>query len=149
MGSDNKIDTNNLIQQLFTNDRQLIAKSIQKLHKLSITHESFNIVTKNFINPKNPKSFSMFIFDIFEIKNIGIIATGIVSSGTIKKGMKLTLQKSDGTDLKTKALDIEYFNNKNTVTAGETIGILLKNIKIDNIHQGDRLYRNQTFFSLF
>ena len=138
-----------LYKNLFSNNRKLIAKSIQQLHKFSIDNNDYKIEVKNFIDPHHSKDFSMFILDIFMIKNIGIIATGIVSSGTIKKGQKVTILKANGSNIVTKVLNIEHISNNGEVQAGDQIGLLLKNITNNDIQQGDRIYKKNRFFNLF
>ncbi len=140
---------NDLYKNLFSNNRKLIAKSIQQIHKLFIENNDYKIEVKNFIDPHHSKDFIMFILDIFIIKNVGIIATGIVSSGTIKKGQKVTILKANGSNLVTKVLNIELIRDNGVVHAGDQIGLLLENITLNDIQQGDRIYRKNRFFNIF
>ncbi len=142
-------NSNDLYKNLFSNNRKLIAKSIQQLHKLSIDNNDYKIEIKNFIDPHHSKDFIMFVMDIFEIKNVGIVVAGIVSSGTVKKGQKVTILKADGSNIVTKVLNIEHISNNGVVKAGDQIGLLLQNITNNDIQQGDRIYRKNRFFNIF
>lgn len=140
---------NELYKNLFSNNRKLIAKSIQHLYKLSFVNNDYKLEVENFIDPHYPKDFIMFILDIFVIKNIGTMATGIVSSGTIKSAKKVTILKANGSNITTKVLKIESISSSGIVSAGDQIGLLLKDISTNDIQQGDRIYRKNTFLNIF
>ena len=73
--------------------------------------------------------------DIFSIMGRGIVVTGQLSSGFIKKGMKTVIngKQSEILSIESKNQSLESLN------AGTPAGLLLSNIKKDDIVKGNIL----------
>lgn len=123
-------------------DRNISAAAIKALHEIQLKNKNIpTLFIKKFIDPEQPSYFSLFILDIFMIKNRGVIVTGIVSSGTIRVGDVLTIKKANGTDIDAICFGIDFIESKNKqVSSGQIIGVALKDISINDLEQGDMLY---------
>lgn len=76
---------------------------------------------------------SFLVQDTFSIVGRGTIATGVVLKGIVTKGMKTTINNKQS-----EVLSIEVPKNTlDTLTPGIQAGLLLKDIKIEDIHQGN------------
>lgn len=80
--------------------------------------------------------FQMTVSDVFSIKGRGTVATGTVEAGSLRVGDQVTINA-----IRTTRVDgIEAFRKiKDTATAGETVGLLFKDLTKDDIKSGDTL----------
>lgn len=77
--------------------------------------------------------FRMTVDDVFMIRGRGLVATGTIESGTVRKGDEVTV---DG--LRTVRIDaIEKFRKKlDEASAGDLVGLLIKDATKDDIDSG-------------
>lgn len=138
------MDLSNLIFKF--RNRMISASTIKVLYDIQSKNKNLPILTaEKLIDPEQPQYFSLFILDIFMIKNKGIVVTGIVSSGTIKIGDIVTIKKANGKNIDTICFDIHFFKTKTKkVSAGQTIGVFLKDIRAKDIEQGDMVYHENS-----
>jgi elongation factor Tu len=96
---------------------------------------------KNNIN-LDSKLFEFLVHDVFFVTGKGLVVTGKVSLGSIHVNDKVYLEKSNG-ESKTVIIDgIEtYDNRKDSASLGESVGIMLRNVKKTDIFSGNRLYK--------
>ncbi|MDO4333259.1 MAG: EF-Tu/IF-2/RF-3 family GTPase [Eubacteriales bacterium] len=86
--------------------------------------------------------FRIVVGDIFTITGRGTVITGKIERGTVSVGDEVTLQRTDGSSRKTTVTGIEMFRKiKNTATAGENVGLLLRNVQRNEISRGDVLLK--------
>ena len=84
---------------------------------------------------KNP--FLLYIDKVFSIRGAGIVVTGTVSQGVIKKGQDLLLGPIDNAFRKVRALSImQHHYLMNQATVGDLVGISLRGIRRDDICRG-------------
>jgi elongation factor Tu len=92
-------------------------------------------------------SFRMTIEDTFTIRNRGTVVTGKIEQGKLKVGDEVHLKHQD-TLKKTVVSGIESLRKQTTeAQAGETVGILFKDISKDDAHRGDVLTGSDSDFS--
>ncbi len=134
-------DNKYLAEIIFKYDNRVIsAAAIQALRKLADDHPTQPVITVELlIDPTNRKGFCLYVLDVFGIKKVGTIVTGIVSSGELGIGNSLVLRKADGRDIKTEAADIHFMGKNRSTKPGNNIGVLLKGISMGNVSQGDAL----------
>lgn len=80
---------------------------------------------------------SMYVLDIFGVRDVGTFVTGFVIGGEFFPDDKLMLQKADGRDIPIKCISIE-------VTPAQVSKVELADIAISEISQGDRLVKVST-----
>ena len=80
-------------------------------------------------------SFRMTIEDVFSIRGRGTVVTGHIESGTIKVGDEVYLAGR-----KVTVTGIEMFHKTSKQAGvGENVGLLLRDLSRDDVHQGDVL----------
>lgn len=80
--------------------------------------------------------FLMPVKDVFDIEGRGTVATGRVERGTLKKMEEVEVVGIKPT-AKTTATDIEMFRRLlNEARAGDSIGVLLRGVKMEDIERG-------------
>ncbi len=135
-----------ICKNIFLKSRRDIANCIKYLHNRSLRDKNFKIDTRTLVNYKSSK-FRFFIFDIFMIKKSDVIVAGVVSSGTIKAGDYIVIKKPNGTNIKSKIINIEYFKD-NKVLPGASVGLLLDKVNIKTLETGD-IIEKKTLFNIF
>lgn len=121
-------------------NRKISSRVIQGLHKMQLENEDYPVILHEYlVDPNKDDNFYMLILDIFEIKGKGTVVVGIVSSGTLNIGDSLILEKSDGSDVATFCQDIQLFDNDDKILPGNSIGVFLQNLQMNEIEQGDAL----------
>lgn len=86
-------------------------------------------------------SFSMTIEDIFDIPGKGPVVTGTIEKGRILSGDKLEII-GQGKTLKVVCFGIEHHRQRVTeAKEGENIGILLKGVRIEDLHKGQKVIK--------
>ena len=81
--------------------------------------------------------FRMTVEDVFSIAKRGTVVTGKIEKGTLKVGDDVVIQGSNG-ERKTVVTGIEIFRKiVSQATAGNTVGVLLKDISKQDIQRGD------------
>ncbi|WP_407311768.1 EF-Tu/IF-2/RF-3 family GTPase [Desulfosporosinus sp. SB140] len=88
----------------------------------------------------NSLAFKMFVEDIFEIKNRGIVVTGVVKSGFISSGDVIEVIGN----YKETAHVLAIEKDRNIISEafeGDSIGLLLRNISCEHIAIGDLLLK--------
>ncbi len=90
----------------------------------------------------NSGNFELVIEDTFTITGRGTIITGKIQSGTIQTGDTVFIKTQDGKSIKDEVTAIESFRRKrSTASAGENVGIILKNTGREKIKKGDKLVK--------
>jgi elongation factor Tu len=84
-------------------------------------------------------TFQLTVEDVFTIRGRGTVVTGRIASGTVKEGDEVLLTRP-GVSRKTTVTAIESFRKKlKEATAGDNVGLLLRDITKDDIQRGDVL----------
>ena len=82
-------------------------------------------------------AFNIRVDDVFEINGKGVVVTGKVRGDSISKGDNVTFKSADEEIKICTVLDIEQFRKKmNTANVGDNVGLLLSDIKKDDISSG-------------
>ena len=90
-------------------------------------------------NPNTTGTFSMTIKDVFTITGRGTVVTGKIDSGSIRKNDQAQLVSQNETK-NVIIKGIESFRKQlDIASAGEDVGILLKDIKRSDVKEGDIL----------
>jgi elongation factor Tu len=85
-------------------------------------------------------SFRMPVEDIFSITGRGTVVTGRVASGTVRVGMQVNVVRDGGVAFTTEVSGVEkYPNVLDSATAGANVGLLLKGLSKEQLHEGDLL----------
>jgi len=88
--------------------------------------------------PADP-AFRMTVEDIFSIKGRGTVVTGRIESGIVAVGDDIRIQ-GQSTSRTTVVSGIEVFRKVVTrAGAGDTVGVLLKDIGKEDVRRGDLL----------
>jgi selenocysteine-specific translation elongation factor len=86
--------------------------------------------------PADDGPFRMVAEDAFKIASGGVVVTGLIASGQIRKADRICLP--DGRDVE--VLGIESFNRLlDAATAGDRVGLLLSDITAADVNSGDEL----------
>ncbi|WP_094287147.1 EF-Tu/IF-2/RF-3 family GTPase [Mycobacterium lehmannii] len=80
--------------------------------------------------------FRMTVEDVFAIRNRGVVATGRVESGTLH--VDDTVHINGGPGITVTAIE-QFRKRRAEVSAGETVGVLFKDIERTQINRGDVL----------
>lgn len=89
----------------------------------------------------NEGNFMFTVEDIFTVKNRGTVVTGVIESGTINLGDTVSLngQRKSG---QFRVIGIESFRKLiESASMGDNVGLLLSDIKKEELCRGDKLYR--------
>jgi translation elongation factor EF-Tu-like GTPase len=85
-------------------------------------------------------SFRMPVEDIFSITGRGTVVTGRVASGTVRVGMQVNVVRDGGVAFTTEVSGVEMFRKVlDSATAGDKVGVLLKGLGKEQLHEGDLL----------
>ena len=83
--------------------------------------------------------FRMIVDDIFSIRNRGTVVTGKIETGTLRVGDQLVIRGKNG-DKATVVTGIEAFRKAlEQATAGDMVGVLLKDVSREDVQHGDEL----------
>lgn len=83
--------------------------------------------------------FRMMVEDVFSIAKRGTVVTGKIESGTLRVGDEVAINGKNG-EKRTVVTGIEAFRKTvSQANAGDTVGILLKDIAKQDIQRGDVL----------
>ena len=107
----------------FQNDDTSINKLLDKIESIP--------------SPKSPiyQPFLLYIEDIFDIKKVGIIVTGIIQRGYVSLEKEVEII-GNGKTIKTNIRGIELSRKfVKRAISGEVIGLLLNNVSIDDIEK--------------
>ncbi len=89
--------------------------------------------------PTDP-SFRMTVDDVFSIAGRGTVVTGKVESGTLRLGDEVVIRSGGSAGIKATVAGIEMFRKTLFETkAGDAVGILLRDIKKDQVTRGAEL----------
>ncbi len=81
--------------------------------------------------------FRMTVQDVFSITGRGTVATGQIEQGQVRVGDALDVVAADGTVTPTTCTGVEMFRKQlKTATAGDNVGLLLKDLSRDQIASG-------------
>lgn len=81
--------------------------------------------------------FLLYIDKVFTVKGAGIVVTGTVSEGVVKKGQDLLLGPVEGKFKQVRALSImQHHYLMNQATVGDLIGISVRGVKLEEIRRG-------------
>lgn len=95
-----------------------------------------------------PQSFLMRIDDVSAIKGRGTLVTGRVAQGTIQSGAEVEIISPQDARLKTVIAGIEILQKaQNQATAGDTVGILVRSINVEDVKPGMVLAQAGSFAS--
>jgi elongation factor Tu len=89
--------------------------------------------------------FRMTVSDVFSIRGRGTVATGTIESGTLRVGDKIRITRPGGVSGKTAVVSgLEMFRKTlKEATAGDNVGVLLKDIAKTDLQPGDLLEGDQ------
>jgi translation elongation factor EF-Tu-like GTPase len=91
---------------------------------------------KKMFVPNNDGSLRMVIDDVFMIKGRGVVVTGRVEAGTVKKGDRVVIE-GVGVSITTEVMGVEAFRKADFVAqAGDNVGLLLRDVTNDQIKAG-------------
>lgn len=91
--------------------------------------------------------FRMTVEDVFSIAKRGTVVTGKIEKGTLKVGDEVVIQGSNG-ERKTVVTGIEIFRKiVSQATAGNPVGVLLKDISKQDIQRGDEILSPSSDFT--
>jgi translation elongation factor EF-Tu-like GTPase len=83
-------------------------------------------------------TFRMPVEDVFSIHNRGTVVTGRIESGTVRVGMQVDVVRGGGVATTTTVTGVEMFRKVlDSATAGDNVGLLLKGLSKEQLHQGD------------
>ncbi len=83
--------------------------------------------------------FRMTVQDVFNIKGRGTVVTGRIETGTIKVGDEISVQGRNG-EKRTIVSGLEMFRKTmDQASAGDNVGLLLKNTDRSDVQKGDVL----------
>ena len=84
--------------------------------------------------------FRMTVDDVFSIAKRGTVVTGTVESGTLNVGDEVAIQGTTGGQKKTTVSGIETARKTaSRATAGDQVGILLRDVARQDVQKGDVL----------
>jgi elongation factor Tu len=84
--------------------------------------------------------FGLTVGDVFSIAGRGTVVTGRVESGVVTVGQQVELVREGATIATTTVTGIEKFRAVlETAQAGDSVGLLLKDLSRDQVHGGDRI----------
>jgi len=91
--------------------------------------------------------FRMTVEDVFSIAKRGTVVTGKIEKGTLKVGDEVVIRGSNG-ERKTVVTGIEIFRKiVSQATAGDTVGVLLKDISKQDVQRGDEILSPSSDFT--
>ena len=83
--------------------------------------------------------FRMTVEDVFSIKGRGTVVTGKIEAGTLRVGDEVAINGKNG-EKRTVVTGIEAFRKTlSQANAGDTVGILLRDIMKQDVQRGDVL----------
>ncbi|MBR1750465.1 MAG: hypothetical protein IJ740_06200 [Ruminococcus sp.] len=86
-------------------------------------------------------NFMFTVEDIFTVKDAGAVVTGVIESGTINRGEKITLN-GQKTRAEYQVGGIESFRKLvDSASMGDNVGLLLLGATKDKLCRGDKLFR--------
>jgi translation elongation factor EF-Tu-like GTPase len=86
--------------------------------------------------------FRLTVQDVFSIKGRGTVVTGRVESGILQVGDTLRQTRPDGSARDVTVAGIEMFRKvTDTASAGDNVGLLLRDLAREDIDSGDVLSR--------
>lgn len=90
---------------------------------------------------KRENPFRYVIEDVFTIKGRGTVVVGLIESGILHEGDKVTLCRTDGSTRTVVVGGIEKYKQGLVPSAvqGENVGVLLKDISKEEVGKGDCL----------
>jgi elongation factor Tu len=84
-------------------------------------------------------TFHMIIEDIFNIRNLGLVVTGKIETGTLKVGDQVTIKAQAG-EKRATVSGIEMFRKTmEQAGPGDNVGLLLKDILRNDIQKGNEI----------
>lgn len=90
--------------------------------------------------------FQLAVQDVFTITGRGTVVVGLISSGSVRVGDMLELERINGITRMVKVGGLESFRKLlNEAYAGQKVGILLEDIDKNDISKGDRLRKGQSY----
>lgn len=91
--------------------------------------------------------FRMTVEDVFSIAKRGTVVTGKIEKGILKVGDEVVIQGSNG-ERKTVVTGIEIFRKiVSQAAAGNTVGVLLKDISKQDVQRGDEILSPSSDFT--
>lgn len=84
----------------------------------------------------------LIVDDVFSITGRGVVATGRVESGTFVVNQPITIKTANG-PIQSIIIGIESFRKTHDhATAGDNVGLLLKDVNRKSISRGDQICAN-------
>jgi translation elongation factor EF-Tu-like GTPase len=84
--------------------------------------------------------FRLTVQDVFTISGRGTVVTGQVELGSVRRGDTLRLRRADGSSREVAVTGIEMFRKvTDAAAAGDNVGLLLADLRRDDIGAGDLL----------
>lgn len=92
-------------------------------------------------------AFRMTVEDVFSIRGRGTVVTGRVAQGTISVGDTVQLERP-GFSMAVEIIGVEMFRRSTkSASAGDNVGLLLRDIGKDKVQRGDVLTGSSYQFS--
>jgi elongation factor 1-alpha len=115
----------------------VIQTSAVTMKGFDLLHYLFFTLPSTVSEEEYKKPFLLYVDKVFSVRGAGIVVTGTVSQGVIKKGQDLLLGPMDNTYRKVRALSImQHHYLMNQATVGDLIGISLRGTRRDDICRG-------------
>ena len=84
--------------------------------------------------------FRLAVQDVFSITGRGTVVTGLVASGRVSVGDRVTLVRGDGSRRVVTVVGVEAFQKVlTTAETGEQVGLLLDEVERGDVAAGDAL----------
>jgi translation elongation factor EF-Tu-like GTPase len=84
--------------------------------------------------------FVMKVEDVFSISGRGVVVTGKVEAGSVRKGDAVVLRSAAGTTRRCRVTGVEKFRKiLESASAGDNVGLLLEGVEKGDIARGDVL----------
>lgn len=85
-------------------------------------------------------AFSLRVEDVFTISGRGTVVTGLIASGEIKIGDQVRFTSPKGKAMQCAVVGVEMFRKiVNEAKAGDTVGLLLRGVKLDDLEVGTNI----------
>ena len=122
-----------------------ISNSNNTNNEIENTNTNININSNENLNYDKNSSFLMPIEDVFTITGRGTVVTGRIERGTIKLNDQVQIIGLNDEVKTTVITGIEMFReNLDSATAGDNVGLVLKDIERDEVERGQVLSKPNT-----
>ena len=100
--------------------------------------ELFTVPEGGPVTSPGSSGFRMVVDEVFFITGRGAVATGMVGSGAVAVGARVTIERAGRPPLAAEIAGIEMFRKKVTqASVGDNVGLLFRGVTRDDISGGD------------